>query len=113
VPDVPDVPLVLHDLAVAIGEVRAALTALTGDPRMAYEAATAAGALAGSLAETTALTRGRALIAIRDAEDPRLSTAALAERMGISKTRAAQLVAQAARHGSDLDGRIAAEGGQP
>jgi hypothetical protein len=79
VPDVPDVPLVLHDLAVAIGEVRAALAALASDPRMAYEAA----------------------------------TAALAERMGISKTRAAQLVAQAARHGSDLDGRIAAEGGQP
>jgi hypothetical protein len=98
---VPDVPLALYRLAETVGETCGVLNEIT-DPADAYRAATAVGMLARKLTEAAALTRGRALIAIRDADE--LTVQALADRMAISKTRAAQLIAGAERRDPAVEG---------
>jgi DNA-binding transcriptional regulator YiaG len=83
------------------------MRAIEADPssQRALEAATKLGEVARQIIEEAALLRGRMAMRIRD--DEKLSLAVLAERIGVSKARADQLVRaaqNAEKQREDADG---------
>ncbi|MFD8527204.1 hypothetical protein ACFV0L_07300 [Streptosporangium canum] len=91
----PDI--VLHPLSQAFQEATRAIRAMP-EPRDAYDSATRLAHEVRSKADLAAQVRAEAAARIHEAE--KLSIAGLAERLGISKARAAQLL-KAARKAKD------------
>ncbi|MFC0533958.1 hypothetical protein [Phytohabitans kaempferiae] len=93
--DPPDVEPALGALARALDQVVAAIKA-QGDPQRAFEGATRLADAMREAAESAADLRAQT--AVRIWEEEKISLAGLAERIGVSKARAGQLVQRRRAH---------------